>query len=346
MKTSHTAKPNLLTLAILAPAFTATTHTQAQQPLTDYLPITSPNNRPTTDTEAPLADRPIGSVAHNFYIARTELTVAQYLPFAQAYDQHIDRNAYPDALFLGQWITRNSVTQQLSITPGAENFGIQTTWTIAARYTNWLHNNQQPHQSAFESGAYDTSTFNTQNPQTTRSPDARFWIPSLDEWTKANYYDPNMHPHNPDDPTQPADGYWLHPNRQNTPLSPGLPQNNGQTSATLTAEIPTPGAFPLGLYNNITSPWGLLETSGGVDEWLEDLSGINARLLAGTVAGSSQSLVFDRIDLWSSGFIGSTTAGIRVASAVPAPSITAILVIAACATLPRRYRQGHGTAHP
>lgn len=72
-------------------------------------------------------------------------------------------------------------------------FGL--TWHDAARFVNWLNNDKSSDLDALTHGAYDTSTFG-QNPdgtitdQRTHDPDARFWIPTWDEWLKAAHYDP------------------------------------------------------------------------------------------------------------------------------------------------------------
>ncbi len=128
-----------------------------------------------------------------------------------------------------------------AMVPGTEEYPTNLSWRFAARFCNWLHNDQSLTQGAFESGAYDTSTFTTNpdgtiNDQAVRSPGARFWIPSENEWIKATYYDPNRY-----GPGQ--DGYWLQPAGHTEPLISGDPDQGGETSAGTTLF-----AIPVGLY--------------------------------------------------------------------------------------------------
>ncbi len=55
----------------------------------------------------------------------------------------------------------------------------------AMRFTNWLHNGQGSGDT--ESGAYTIGSGTDE----VRSANAKYWIPSEDEWYKAAYYDPN-----------------------------------------------------------------------------------------------------------------------------------------------------------
>src|SRR5690606_36322403 len=138
-------------------------------------------------------------------------------------------------------------------------------WRYIARYCNWLHNGMptgpDAEQWAFETGAYDTSTF-TRNPdgsfndQRERSPGARFFIPSWDEWVKAVYWDPERNE---------GEGGWrMYPYGDTVPV-PGDPDEGGQTNASLNDV----GTFDVGSYPDWTTPWGLLDASGGATEWLE-----------------------------------------------------------------------------
>jgi hypothetical protein len=166
------------------------------------------------------------------------------------------------------------------------------------------------------------STFGT-NPdgtftdQATRSPGARYWIPSLDEWLKAVHYDPNKN-----GPGQ--GGWWESPNGTDVPLIAG-PPGIGQTSAG-DFDWPTyPGDIPLGSYSDVLSPWGLWDVSGGAAEWTEETEAGPlhwTRGLDGSYAGATGlSVLVDRADTFNiSPPQVPGWAGLRIASAVPAPS--------------------------
>lgn len=69
-------------------------------------------------------------------------------------------------------------------------------FTEIAKLTNWLHNDQN--KDLIYDGAYaiDGNTI-------TKNTDAKYWIPSEDEWYKAAYYDPNKDNFG-------NDGYWTY----------------------------------------------------------------------------------------------------------------------------------------
>ncbi|MHC4976488.1 MAG: hypothetical protein ACYTF7_07760, partial [Planctomycetota bacterium] len=214
------------------------------EPVPDYdfgwATVTHPFNR----TYEGFGDSPprsfpgFGRVDYEYRIATTEVTAEQYLEFLNAYKPFAEDPT--DSELLGPLVFDFTVvgTNELvySILPGWEQAPTPMSWRMAARYCNWLHNNKAHEAWAFESGVYDTSTFTAYvdpdtgkiviNDQPTRSDGARFWIPNLDEWTKAAHYDPHKHGEN-----QP--GYWLFPTSSDEPPIPDLPENGGETSSGL-----------------------------------------------------------------------------------------------------------------
>lgn len=285
----------------------------------DWATIGAPGNRATLPHEVPYQpELSVGAVPYEYRITRTEVTVGQWFEFVQAYAPYWEGSpTHPN--FVGNWIEPVGADPLVyEIVPGAENRPTTMSWRMAARYCNWLHNGKIGERWAFESGAYDTSTF-TENPdgsfndQPAHTPGARYWIPTLDEWVKAAYYDPDRHGSG-------RGGYWLFPNASDVALVSGYPDAGGETNA---------GEFPyddirfldVGSYPHVRSPWGLLDVSGGVSEWLEDSSGW-ARFEGGTRQFQPFHELFDRVDSmmywgsvpWSGG------KGIRLATSVPAPS--------------------------
>jgi formylglycine-generating enzyme required for sulfatase activity len=204
-------------------------------------------------------------------------------------------------------------------------FGIN--WRDCARFVNWLNNDKSSSPDALTHGAYDTSTFtfnehnNTFNDQLYHDPDAKYWIPTLDEWLKAAHYDPDKY-------GQGQEGWWEYSTMSDTPPIPG-PPGVGQTSAgdPQGPGEPSPFGYPLGAYPDTVSPWGLLDTSGGASEWLEEPFSpgiLRIRGMDGARAGSSyaEMFVFDSAGTIDGLFptSGATLGGLRIASAVPAPS--------------------------
>lgn len=301
------------------------------QPAPDYdfqwQTVGSPGNRAANAQEAPFLIPPHGSVDSSFRITRTELTVSQYFQFLTAYRPYITGSP-ADISITGFWIRWNG--SSYSMIPGSEHYAADMSWRMAARYCNWLENGKATARAAFESGAYDTSTFTqnsdgTLNDQISHTPGANFWIPTLDQWIKAVYYDPNRY-----GPGQ--DGYWRYPGSSDSVLTPGLPQDGGQTSAGIQGLL----GIDAGSYPEVQTPWGLLDASGGVTEWTETLHdvGPRSRWSGGSYTGDLSLLIDDRIDFPN---IGGAYTGLRVASVVPAP-LTALPVVSGLLFLTRRRR--------
>jgi hypothetical protein len=211
-------------------------------------------------------------------------------------------------------------------------------------YCNWLHNDRATGTWALQNGAYDTSTFtnnpnNTFNDQHTRSPGAKFWIPSLDEWIKAAHYDPNRHGPG-------AGGWWMYANSSDTPPVYAPPPAGGANAG---FTLPNFGHFdiPLGSYPGVQSPWGLLDAAGAMGEWTELVLdggfGPWERGYEGSATSWIPSLseLHDRVTRLGSTapWAGASTNGFRIASAVPAPGPGALFAIALVATANRRKRR-------
>jgi hypothetical protein len=220
------------------------------------------------------------------------------------------------------------------MTPGTENYPTVMGWRYAAIYCNWLCNGKAHTASAFASGAYDINTFTTNpdgtvNDQLTHSAGAQFWTPTLSEWVKGAYYDPNRYGAG-------LEGYWRSPNGTNNTLVSGAP-GTGQTNA----GIASPGVTTVGSYPEVQSPWGLLDVSGGVSEWTELPSSGSAtnRLVMGSRYRSPTYVLEDHPD-YAIGYFdaGLDLAGVRIASLVPSPAPPFVLGLGMALLFTRRKR--------
>ncbi len=313
----------------------------------DLITIRAPGNRDANLQEAPAFEfMPSGSVAYEYRIGRTELTTSKWLEFVQAYGPYWAGQGHDPRDFglTGDWIDYTPPPGQppsapggtYSLVSGTEQWPTDMGWRFAARYCNWLHNDKAMTAEAFESGAYDTSTF-TQNPdgslndQVSRSAGARFWIPNVDEYVKAMFYDPDRY-------GEGTEGYWSYPDASNEILISGLPLDGGETSGGI---VGLPG-FPIEQYPWVQSPWGLLDGSGGVSNWTDGLAFPNdpsrSRLFFGSRTGESGYYTLDLIDL--PGYIGppAPIAGLRIATSVPSASNISIFIVLFIPHLSRRRR--------
>ena len=225
-----------------------------------------------------------GAVSYTFRIARTELSNQHYARFLN----DVAREADPYCLY--------SVSMSTGILGGIDRTGIlgryvyspkpgwgdrpvvYISWYDAARFANYLHfGRPSTGRSEFgttegdhKTGAYDTrelggcSPGDPQKAPTRRNAGARFWIPSVDEWHKAAYYDPHRY----------GGRYWLYPHRSDAPPHPDPPPGTSHS-----ANYSDAGRLALGApfylakvtdYAFAQSPYGALQMGGNVWEWLED----------------------------------------------------------------------------
>lgn len=303
------------------------------QPL-DFVTVGATGNTDASPQDFPLLDQigvgPIGRVDYEFRIARTEVTTSQWLEFVEAYTPFYSgtfSSAVSDWGLQGQNLysaTGNDADPQWYMFPGSERYAADMSWVHATRFCNWLHNGKVNAAWAFESGAYDTSTYQNQGAgiwtgQNQRLPDARFWIPSLDEWTKAMFYDPNKFGSG-------QGGYYMYPTGSDTPPTQGLPGSGAQTSVDV-----GPVRWDVGSFPNGASPWGLLDGSGGLREMVE-WDGLPLGQLGGLWRGTSNSLTIpildDRLDysIVGGAFATFSGGGLRLASVIPAPATVAIIL--------------------
>lgn len=284
--------------------------------------------------------REIGAVDYRFRIATQEVQGRHWIEFVNAYAPYVG-----DDFLIGSYtgITnfagfKNGVPYY-TVPDEALNQATVAGMRYMTRYCNWLHHGKPTGpdvpQWVFETGAYDTSTFgNTPgqfSDQEHRSDGARVFLPTVDEWTKAVYYDPNRH-------GEGQGGYWLYPNQDDDPLVTGHPDEGGETNAD---SHDIPGVpWDSGSYPDETSPWGLLDASGGQREVVEDYFSLpgsaspSGRVLLGSgIRGGSP---YDLLGEQSRALIASPD-GFRIAMVIPSPGAWAAALLGGV-TIARRRR--------
>lgn len=290
-----------------------------------------------------------GAVGYEYRMARTEIRTSDWLEFVTAADNAaVPLDTPLGASKWGAMLVYDPSTAREIYVLRNEHSGdwpvAGISWWAAALYCNWLHNGKSKDVGAFMSGAYDVSTFgqdtnNNFTDQTTRSPGAKYWIPSVDEWMKAAHWDPNK--------TGPGEGgWWTYSTGSDTKPVSGLP-GVGETNADLAESLGEEAwKIPVGSYPETQSPWGLLDTSGGASEWTEswyspddpydritDGSSIHTRLPPGFDADRiGQGYIADQPR-----FIAGFT-GLRLASAVPAPGTAVLFMFTVFVTYSCRKR--------
>lgn len=135
-------------------------------------------------------------------------------------------------------------------------------WFDAARFCNWLHNGQGSGSTG--TGAYTLT--GAMSGIVLRNSDARFWIPTEDEWYKSAYYDPTKGG---------TGGYWLDPTRSDT-LGGNTIGNlnsanywNGELVGSVTSSAPSGNALTdVGAYGaHAASFYGTNDQGGTCPQW-------------------------------------------------------------------------------
>jgi formylglycine-generating enzyme required for sulfatase activity len=325
----------------------------------EFVSIGDVGNTPWQGNGTP-GDRAIGrgQVNYEYRIGRYEVTTAQWAEFFTAAFARPANDRLPHITAPRFWGGQVDPTYRGPGTryiprPGQELRPVgDISWRMAAMYCNWLHNDKSTERSAFLSGAYDVSTFSYGtgfNDQPTRSPDARFFIPTLDETLKASHWDPNRF--GPD-----QGGWWLFNNATNEPLFGGPPGGIGenpnfefgpsQANHTWLGEFDEQFEVPLGAYPMTQTPWGLLDASGATSEWTEEVvrvTGVpNYRIFEGSSWGTFTGLADRIVTLNTSDFpsFAFPEYGLRVAASIPSPA-GGLLLIAATFSLHAQRKRKH-----
>ena len=297
----------------------------------DWATVGDPGNRGTTDDENGIyfTDQTvIGGVDSRYRMAVTEVTVGQYIGFAQDYaslyrERTGNFGGFSD--FTGGDFILQGGNATARINPGVSaNQPIQVGWEYAARFTNWLHNGGGTEARVFDRGVYDTSTF-TQNPDgswnhtLSHDADASVHMATLDEWTKAGYWDPNKNGG--------EGGYWRYNHGSDDPTEPYTERNTGDPDGESNEPL------DVGSYPEVQSPWGILDMAGGAREWTETAgSQRHSRWLAGSNwtfdnpnPPDPYLLTDDALGHWPAGSVLTRRGGIRLVRPIPAPPTVGII---------------------
>jgi formylglycine-generating enzyme required for sulfatase activity len=302
-----------------------------------------------------------GGVDYAYRISKHEVTNAQYTEFLNAVDPNGTNSL---ALYSGSMsidavggINLNGGAasgSKYEIKAGRDNNPVvYVSFFRAMRFVNWLHNGQG--SGGTETGAYTIGG----GLDEVRSAGAKFWIPSLDEWYKAAYYDPNgnggsgvyyEYPTGTD--TEP---YSDNPGSLNTPDDTNVANfekddsvGNGYDDGFAVTGSPSFVSSQnyltdVGAYSLATSAYGTYDQGGNVSEWLETVVG--GGFYRGLVGGNWNSF-FGSNEL-SAGYVdgGFPPAeradwGFRVAS-TPEPSTLLFAALAAAGFAARRRASRH-----
>jgi formylglycine-generating enzyme required for sulfatase activity len=256
----------------------------------------------------------IGAVSYPFRIGKYEINNNQYAAFLNAMAADDPHGLYSTNMSFNVHggIERSGAPGEYSykVKPGLEHRPVVwVDFRDALRFCNWLHNGQPagPQDgSTTEDGAYSLTAETLAANTIARNPQARFWLPSDDEWYKAAYHQPFE---SGGDPLN----YWLYPTRSNdvpfSELPPGA--ENSINACCETERVAT----DVGAYPGSASFYGTFDQGGNVQEWTEGIAFItNRRLWGGSwnyneFYAKSSDFEFDTID-YDADAIGFRVAGV------------------------------------
>lgn len=225
-----------------------------------------------------------GSVGYVYQIGRHEVTVRQYTDFLNAVARSDPHALYNTAM--GSDVNVAGITR--TGTSGAYSYQVianggssanrpiaYVSWFDAARFANWMENGQGNGDT--ETGAY-TLAGATSGAAVARNPNARFFVPSENEWYKAAFYSAVKGGAG-------SPGYWTYATQSDAvpgnTVGAGANQVNYYIGAYPNGAYATGGGTytpsqnyltDVGAYTGSASFYGTFDQSGGVYEW-NDLDG-------------------------------------------------------------------------
>jgi formylglycine-generating enzyme len=198
----------------------------------DFVPVTYANNAPDPTVEPYTR----GAVSYEFGISKFEVTNAQYAEFLNAKASTIfgsdTLGLWADGMrgsAVGGILRSGSGTVVDPFTYGVKPFMgnkpvVFVTYFDALRFSNWLTNGQGSGDT--ETGSY-LLTGGTATPSnwlnTPRQAAGRYFVPSLNEWYKAAYFQPSSAGGD-------VDNYWAYPTGSNTLPTQALPTTTGDVA--------------------------------------------------------------------------------------------------------------------
>ncbi len=322
-------------VALLMAAFFSCASTRAVT--IDMVPVGNAGNAPDTRYNS----ISVGSVASIYQIGKYEVTAGQYTEFLNAVAKADPNGLYNPAM--GDPVgSRGANIQQMGSSPNY-SYSVDPDWADrpvnyvsfwdAARFANWLHNNQPTGAQGpgtTEDGAY----INVGN-QTTfaRQPGARFFIPTEDEWYKAAYHDKNAGL---------AATYFDYPTGTNAVPGNDITEttNPGNNANYFTG----PYAIGSPYYRTVggefqlsDSPYGTFDQGGNVWEWNETAISSLRGLRGGSWDFSVGLLASDRGSTLSTD--ETRDVGFRVASLIPEPASITLCFAGVLMLMLRRGRK-------
>lgn len=176
----------------------------------DFVSVSNPNNIPDDGTlylfdnaeYVPMESANLGVVNKNYRIGKHEITNQQYVQFLNAVATTNDRNLFKSSMSSSAigGITRigdgSSTPYEYSVKSNMGNKPVVfVDYLSAIRFINWLHNGAlltgiTDIDTILDFGAYDIFPIGNSSYLINKNTYQKYWLPSLNEWHKAAYFEP------------------------------------------------------------------------------------------------------------------------------------------------------------
>ncbi len=216
-------------------------------------------------------DAIVGSVNHAYLISKYDVTNSQYVAFLNAKDP---TGANALSLYSSQMATdtANGGIGFAANQPNGSKYSvilghgdypvISVSWFDAIRFANWLNNGQGNGDT--ETGAYTIAGGGLHGENIKRSPTAKVFLPSEDEWYKAAYYNAA------------SNSYYHYATSSNDVPDYQVPPGGNNSANYVPGGWPDPNyelsighVTPVGAFAASVSPYGTFDQAGNVLQWTE-----------------------------------------------------------------------------
>jgi sulfatase modifying factor 1 len=267
-------------------------------------------------------------VGYSYSIGTYDVTVSQYVAFLNSNDPtganslglyNSDMSDTGPNIAGGiDFTPSNANGAKYTIIAGTANHPVNyVNWFDTIRFANWMNNGEVP--GSTETGAY-TLFGGTPIPSNAasiaRNPGASVFLPNINEWYKAAFYDPA------------TKSYFQYATSSNT-----VPTASFPTAAPNSANYWPGGPNELtdvGAYTGTTSPSGAYDMAGDVINWLENVpmqAPTDRENIGGTFDFSSDFLIAGPFRYGDSS-ADNNLVGFRLASIIPVPEPSACALAA------------------